>query len=507
MKKFLLIIIFILTFINTVSCEKKTEEIEEILEKSTENSTIDREYMLSLFEDQIGYMMDFDYGSSKYDYMEPVIKNFSELTHINNDRANIKSEKIYVNAHVTNEDFIICRDLRYDEKENDTVYYGMCKIYNDEKKERICVDDDCRKNLLIPCSHMQILNILDIYIYINNTIYIPIRQFTVIEGVPFNFNYILKYDLSKNELYKYWEISESSYYLKNMFLIGDYLYAVETNNITNLDIEAHVIVTRINTTDDTACELYNKKSTDSQGETVPLFPLGKVSFYKNNLVFIMGTTLFLSNYDLTEYTVINLYSESQASIKQYNFYYNNIYYTIDEWNHTRNSNILYRYTLDTNKITNLKNDIEKFFIYENHIYYSEYNLTPSYDHQVHVISTQGPSRINRIETNTLNSNSKIYRAPINQNGYIEFDKQNLVVKAPVEKWFENDIIFVKNNLLYLILLSQGDLNNIYCHYDLIRYDLKELDNQSELVGNDYFTVYEELLGVYVGGFSPTFKGE
>jgi len=505
-RKFLLIIIGILIFINTIGCEKKTKEIEDILEKPTEKATIDREYMLSLFENQIGYMMDFDYGSSKYDYMEPVIQNLSEFTHINDDKANIKSEKIYENAHATNKDFIICRDLRYDEDKNSTVYYGICKIYDDGKKERVCVDDDCRKNLLIPCEHMQILNILDIYIYINDSIYIPIRQFTVVGGVPFHFNYILKYDLAKNELYKYFEISESSYYLKNMFSIGDYLYVVETNHIKNLDGEPHAIVTRINTTNDTACGLYNEKSSDSDNDAAPLFPLGDVSFYENKIVFIMGTTVLLSNYDLTNYQVINLYSKTQASIKQYNFYNNNIYYTINDWNSTENANILYRYNLDTDKITNIKNDIEKFFIYKNNIYYSEYNPTPSYEHQVYVMTNQGPNGMNSIETNTLNSNSKIYCAPINNNN-IAFNEKKLVVKAPDEKWFENDIICVKDNFLYLIMLSQGDLKNIYCHYDLIRYDLKELNTRSELDGNDYFTVYEELMGIYVGGFSPPLKGE
>ena len=115
--------------------------------------------------------------------------------------------------------------------------------------------------------------------------------------------------------------------------------------------------------------------------------------------------------------------------------------------------------------------------------------------------------MNRIETHILNNNSMIYRAPIDNNGYIKFDEKELVIKAPEEKWFENEIIYIKDDLLYLILLSEGNLENIYCHYNLVRYDLKKLNALSELDGNDYFTIYEELMGIYVGGFSPIFKGE
>ena len=149
-------------------------------------------------------------------------------------------------------------------------------------------------------------------------------------------SYLLKYDLSKNELYKYFEKSDEMEYISSIFDINEYLYVVESSNTGN---ETQIKITRINTIDDIAYKVYNVNESITSSK---LFPWGGGRSVDNKLLFMLNFKYYLSDYDLREYTELVLANKSNVSVGDCRIYKNNIYYSLYDKTTDNKLNTLYK---------------------------------------------------------------------------------------------------------------------------------------------------------------------
>ena len=290
-------------------------------------------------------------------------------------------------------------NLIYCNDDDSVIYFNddsqsLTRLDANGKSERLCVHEECRVNPDEICGHMP--EFIKTGSYSNGILY-GIRQYsTTNENYP-EINilnvYIIRYNTDSHVMDKLIEfkMNDDNVYINKMMIYGRYLYSwFSAEGMMDLSI------VRIDLEEKNSCVVYSEDSANKEHAlALSLFNENNVSGFLPSYDISYAPSITPSNgilyqFDLDmknmsilmELEYITTKDENDRvtgyitpSIKQYDIYNGDIYYTFSD----SNNNQLYRYNIKSNKKQQLSETaISEFYIEGEYIYYTVPNLPDIY---------------------------------------------------------------------------------------------------------------------------------
>jgi len=472
MKINIIIVIVIMLLSVAVGCTSQNKTVHEDEDNNTESiqQTINYE---NFYKKSSFFTNDFNW----YDFSQADISELSDVTFINDELSSRKNHSItktiFHNVIMTDK-IMFYPDIRKYDYGNGQYFkiYGYL-MRDEDKTARICPDKNCTHNLNEQCKHyfwstVSINNI----VVLNSCIYYVIDKSGFIETDTGDFldyaetHYILKYDIEKGEFSKYFSLDdypETRY--SRIFSIDQYIYIA---NYYGNNFELKCRIFRLDTINNTACLLF-----DNNKE--PYYPL--IGLYPDGVLLAAENQLIYTDFDFSQINYIPL-AEKGNVLNNMFMHKGNIYYGYYE--SYQQTPGLYKYNINSGENKKISDLIVNYYIDNDYIYFTEYHPTHAYKYRIDNNDNDGNDDNYEIGITTLKTNSIIYKAPLLDNGDIDFSNKEVVLKAPEGCWLGDEVtlysgynLYVSDGKLYCILITQGDIENFDCLYDYAVFNLND----------------------------------